>query len=299
MPIDAINKKVGDSGLSGNLPMDNPVVAEALRKANVQDAHKILTEYGVITNVDLEKFLSERHNELMNVHIQPEPIYASSSSVAPPPMDAFPMHDSQVVLNTDDLKVANDGFTKAMTVGKAAASESTGKSTSTINKDNVDQTIQDWNDFYDSVEQKLLEGSLLAETQAKSEELEAELRKLVEMAKSGQIEDPCLLIIAYTKVNVNKYGIEAAKESINLMRETNKQNRLVETLKNSSTTSDTAAYYEAKQGLDESKNTYQQSLTNFESITRFITESMNTADSMIKSVNNTRAEIIRKIAASG
>ncbi len=303
MAIDPISKKAGDSGFSGSLPLDNPAVADALRRGNVQETHKLLTDYGFIAPVEFEKFVAQSHSELTIKHIQPDLNYALPAYVGPPQMDQFPLHNNNAAFSADDIKLANDGLSKAMTVGKATSAAATTTSTSstststsaaaTLSNSSLTSAVQDWNNFYDTIDNKMLMQNVVSQSEEQYSKVKQEFEKIAVLAKSANIDDS-ILIVAIAKYLMSKSGIEVAKQSVDVMVETKKQDKLVDTLKNSS--QDLGQYYGAKQGLTDSSTTMQAAISNINQLANYMTGTMGFADSTLKLMNNAKAEIIKHMA---
>lgn len=294
MAVDPVGKKISEGELK--LPVDNPAVMDAIRKGNIRDVHKLLSDYG-ITAADFEQFVSLQHAKYMSQVVQPEPLYELEATVGPPNIEMFAYQDPANKLDPTDLKIANQGIGKAMGMGKAEGGGTEGSGTGTSGTD-IQNHLDSWDKYYDEVlNPQIIETQFALEYQNKSAELERELEKLVQMARDGQIQDPSVLILGITKVKLEQNGIiftqlgkkimNLQEHSNNIVADLNKAGSSDAQLMNASTQlkADTTTNSLLMQGISQCAN-YANGLLQF-------------ADGSIKNINNLLAILIKNVNTNG
>lgn len=307
MAITPIIKRAGEGDVK--LPLDNPAVLDALQRGNIQDVHKILADYG-LTVEDFEQFAANQHSKYLSNIVQADPLYEGESSIPPPELAEFPGFDMSSSFSEADSQLAADMILNGMeakyssgkvaAIGKAAVSgkaSAQGKS-SGVSKEDIEAHINDANSLWtDILEPKLVEAQFAQQLQAKSAELENELQKILAMVRSGQIDDPAIVILALTKVNVEKNGLIFTQLGQKVQRYNEQSNKIIETLKNSGTSAtDTATVMAAQQDLKAVGLNTQFLINDMNSVTQYITTAMNFGKSSLDAFHSTKMEIIRKIA---
>jgi len=304
MAITPITKKAGDSGV--NLPLDNPAIVDALRRGNIQDVHKILADYG-LTVEDFEQFAASQHSKYINNVVQPDPLYEGEAAIPPPSYEAFPDFDMSMSLGTFESQIADDIIIGAMEkkYGKVAApakgkGAAPGKGTAPGKggqidtggmSSHADEAANFWSDV---LEPKIIEAQMAQELQKKSDELEAELQKLLAMARSGQIDDPAILILALTRINVEKNGLIFSQLGRKIERYNTQSNKIIELLKNDPNFATNVMG--AQQDLKTIGQSTQFLINDMNSVTQFINTALNFGKSSLDSFHSTKMEIIRKIS---
>jgi hypothetical protein len=211
MAIDPVSKKIGDSGIK--LPLDNPGLLEALQKSSAAEVHKLLANMG-LTAVDFEEFAADQHNKYINAVVQPDPLYEGYAAIPPPDLNNFFMQDMRNAFDPADTQAATtliEGAIKSksqsgMKLGKMQG----GKASLETEVQDAQNSLSDFNDFWNrEIEPRIFEMQLTQQLQNKTAELEREYERILAMARSGQIDDPSVLIIAMTKITVERQGFTA------------------------------------------------------------------------------------------
>jgi hypothetical protein len=287
MAIEPVGKKAGEG--AAKLQIDNPLVAEALRKYNIQDAHKVLADYG-ITVADFEQFAAGQHNKYMSI-VQPEPLCAVGDSIPPPVYEEFPEFDMSNSLSPEDSNLATEMFGKALSMGGKA--DGSGGSEAAPEMGGVQGHVDEWNSFWTNVlEPKIFESQFVQEMQNKSDELERELQKIVAMARSGQIDDPTILILAFAKGQIEKYGMYGVHYGRVIMRDQERSKVEFELFKKGG--QDAAALQHLQQVTKESTQSTQDATRVIQSITQNVQATLAFVDGFNKTYKNMKDDIIKK-----
>ena len=295
MAISPIGKKVGEGEVK--LPMDNPAVVEALKHGTIQDVHKLLSDYGIsgITAADFEQFAAAQHGKYVSSIIQPDPLYEGEAAIPPPEYEKFAEFDMTCSLSQDDGKAATEMFVKAASSsgsgGKAASSgKGAGKGLSQEELDRMNAHADEASNFWsEELEPKIIEAQMASQLQSKHAELMRELERILAMT-----DDPAVIIVALTKVNVEKNGLIFTQLGTKLMRYNEQSNKVIEMLK--ANPSDVGATMDGKQKLSTINLDMQKVQMDMKGIADQISTALTAANTMLGQLNNTKMEIIRKIA---
>ncbi|MBI2341837.1 MAG: hypothetical protein HYU98_03795 [Deltaproteobacteria bacterium] len=288
MALEPVGKKAGEGG--AKLQIDNPLVAEAFRKYTIQDAHKVLADYG-ITVADFEQFAAGQHSKYMSI-VQPEPLYAMGDAIPPPVYEEFPEFDMSNSLSPEDSNLATEMFGKALSVGGKAD----GSGGSEAAPAGVQGHVDEWNSFWTNVlEPKIFESQFMQEMQNKSDELERELQKIVAMARSGQIDDPTILILAFAKSQIEKYGMYGVYYGRVIMRDQERSKVEFELFKKGG--QDVAALQRLQQVTKEGTQSTQDATRAIQSVTQNVQATLSFVDGFNKIYRNMKDDIIRKLSA--
>lgn len=301
MAIEAISKRISEGEIK--LPMDNPVVIDALRRGDIQGLHKLLSDYG-ITIGDFEQFAASQHNKYINQVVQAEPLYEGHAGVPPPQIENFPQFDMSSTLSQEDKKMAAEMFVgKAMSAapsggaGKAAIGKAAqAKSSATPDMSNMQGHYDGAMDELDNLNNIIMEAQFTQELQNKSAELEDQLQKILAMARSGQIEDPSIIILALAKVQVEKNGLVFTQLGKKVMNTNDQMNKAYDMLKNDSSMKN---QYAAKQKIQTGTQGLQFLINDMNQVAQHIQSVIGFSKSSIDAMKAAKDEIIRKLTASG
>ncbi len=295
MAIESIAKKISDSEVK--LPLDNPVVADALRRGDIQGLHKMLTEYGLSIG-DFEQFAANQHSKYINHVVQAEPLYEGYAMAPPPKMEDFPQFDMSSTLSQDDKKMASEMIVgKAMqSSGKAAAKGAVGGKASKPDLSEMQGHHDDAMDELDNLNNVIMDAQFTQELQNKSAELEEQLQKILAMARSGQIDDPAIVVLALAKVQVEKYGLVFTQLGKKVLKANEQMNGAYEALKMDPSIKQ---QYTAKQNIQEGTRTLSQLTNDMNQVAQHIQSVITFSKSSIDAMKSAKDEIIRKLSASG
>jgi hypothetical protein len=294
MPIEAISKKISEGELK--LPLDNPVVADVLRRGDIQGLHKLLTDYGLSIG-DFEQFAANQHSKYVNQIVQAEPLYEGYAVTPPPQIEAFPQFDMSNTLSDKDKEIAAGMiFGKAAVGGKAAAKGAVGSKASKPDLSEMQGHYDDAMDDLDNLNNIIMEAQFAQELQNKSAELEDQLQKILAMAKSGQIEDPAIIILALAKVQVEKYGLIFTQTGKKVLNVNEQMNGAYEMLKNDPSMKQ---QYTAKQNIQTGTQTLSRLTNDMNQVAQHIQSVITFSKSSIDAMKSAKDEIIRKLSASG
>ncbi len=295
MAIESIAKKISDSEVK--LPMDNPVVADALRRGDIQGLHKLLTDYGLSIG-DFEQFAASQHSKYINQVVQAEPLYEGYAMSPPPQMESFPQFDMSSSLSQDDKKMAAEMIVgKAMSAaGKAATKGAVGKAGIKPDMTEIQGHVDDAMEDVDNVNNIIMEAQFAQDLQNKSAELENQLQKILAMARSGQIEDPSIIILALAKVQVEKYGLVFTQLGKKVLNVNEQMNGAYETLKSDPSLKQ---QYTMKPKIQEGTQTLARLTNEMNQVAQHIQSVISFSKSSVDAIKSSKDEIIRKLTASG
>lgn len=293
MAIDPISKKV--TGEEIKLPLDNPAIIAALQKGDIKDVHKLLSDYNV-TAADLEQFAASRFYELKESVYKADPYYTVEASAPPPDIELFPSQDLSNAMSFEDSKTANILLAQSIS-GKKAISKGkamvVGKAQDGAKPDlvSMQRHADEWDQYWNSVfEPKIIEAQFTQELQAKSDELERELRKIM-----ATVTDPETMICALTRVSVEKNGLIFAQLGKKMWNLNEQSNKVIEWLKGSKNPN--LDNLTAKQKLSEFGQQTTFIMNDMKSVADSVQTSLNTGKSFLDTLDKTKLEIIRKLSA--
>ena len=285
MAIDPINKKVGDSDVK--LPLDNPAIAEALRRGNIHDVHKLLTDYG-LTIADFEQFAANQYAKYMTSVVQPEPLYEGEATAPPPDYEAFPVQDMSNAMTEDDTKYANEVLGKAMGIGKAEGGGSAAPGMADMQR-HYDEAVTFVNDI---LEPRAIEAQLNMELNQMDAKIQRELREAIASIKASG-GDASLLILALVKANVQRNGLIFTQLGQRVMKLNDQMNEAYEQLKGNPTIQQ---MYGAQQDLKSGTQGLQFLINDMNQVTQHVQSTLTFGKSSVDTVNASKLEIIRKIS---
>lgn len=294
MPIDQVGRKIGESDVK--LPVDNPAISEALKKATPQDIRKILEAHG-IPGVNIDEFFAVQGHKFQML-CDPPQICALEGAVAPPPPSAFYEHRPSAVMSPEDLQIASDmiiksvegkgksmtkGFVKGQTATAADYQESKNRQTE------ARTSLDDLNDV-------ILNSQFTRELQTKNDDLMREYNKIVTLLREGKI-DPVFGWVALATVNVGRNGTIFAQLGRKMMDLNEKSAKVTDMLKNSPNfEKDVLA---AQQQLKEYNQTTTFITNDMQSVSTNVTTNINSLDSFVKQWFSHVAELNRKFNPPG
>lgn len=295
MAIEAIAKKISDSEVK--LPLDNPVVADALRRGDIQGLHKLLTDYGLSIG-DFEQFAANQHSKYINHVVQAEPLYEGYAMAPPPKMEDFPQFDMSNSFSQDDKKMATEMIVgKAMKAsGKAATKGAVGGKASKPDLSEMQEHHDDAMDELDNLNNVIMDAQFTQELQNKSAELEKQLQEILAFYRGHPEADPAILIIALAKVQVEKYGLVFTQLGKKVQNVNDQMNGAYELLKNDP---GIKQQYTARQDLQTGNRDLGKLMNDMKLVADHIHSVVTSAKSSIDAMKSAKDEIIRKLSASG
>ncbi len=325
MAIDTVGTKFGGSTIK--LPLDNPAVAEALRSGKASDLHKILTDYK-ITAADWEEFISGRGREYEESIVKSVSAYASDASAPEPTIDdIIPLsYDRKLDIKereflTDLMGVAMEHFVPPAASGgaagggatgekssakamKAATLESKGKAASTAKAsgfsaelgEKIKDDVAGLDDLILRLESIDFYADLKRQSEAQIANIEREYQRIMAMARSGNV-DPTVLVIAITKLNMEKNGVLFAAKAKEIMKINDDMNASFKIMSSSTSTTDPAKYYTAQGKIQEQSQSLKLVMEDMQAIVKATETASSTGKNMIEAIHSISMEMIRKTGA--
>lgn len=284
MPIDPIIKKVGDADIR-SLMERTPGLSEAWQKGKIED----LIKFGIvgIQKEDLEKFASDQYKKLMEEVVKPDDIRAVEAS-APPPMfekDFNIAYDPAKAMTAEDRTESTKMIKGVLGGAKAQSAGASGQ--------DYDQANSWLNDV---LMPKVVEMQFQQQLEAKNTELQNELNKVLAMIKSGQIDDPAVLILALAKCNVEKGGLVFTQLGERMKNLNEQMSKATDSLKNDQSVANMTTQQEnIRQG-----GVSMQLLTgDMQKVITYVDQWISTPKSVLDMIKTGKDEIIRKFTAQG
>ena len=187
-------------------------VEENLRKA-VLDIQKGKNIYQVLAEAkvpraDIHKFFVDRWRQWQSQIIQNYQTFSGEADVKPVQMSDFNNHNPGNLLGDQGEHMLFDGFfgAKAMSVKSTEGGEEAEPLTQQELEAMAQGTLEEWESFMGDLWSQVLDQQMVRDYQQRMGEIQAQVRKLIAMAKSGAVGIEYVLI-ALAKVNVAKNGV--------------------------------------------------------------------------------------------
>lgn len=198
--------------------LEQPEVVEALRHGNIYD---ILRAPG-INRRDIEDYLAGQWRLFQNQIRQDYEVYAADGTIPVPDLQTdFAPHDVSMELTQHDRQfLSQEQKWMKNYQYKAGAKAMTFEGPTGPGQDVVaiaEDALKDWGNFYSELQEKVMEGQMFQQMQAKGEELNREIQRIISLVMSGQA-DPEYVLIAAAKSNMAQNGILFSWKGKKIMR---------------------------------------------------------------------------------
>ncbi|MBI4124324.1 MAG: hypothetical protein HY609_02170 [Deltaproteobacteria bacterium] len=207
--------------------LEHPELVEQLRHGNIYD---VLRTPG-INRRDIEDYLAGQHRLFQNQIRQDYEVYASQASLPPPDFkvdfadhnlsmgmsagdrdffrqETARLQNLEAVVNVVDVD-HRDRSSRVQLRGPRGMGLGQGRGTQTPGEDvmNIaDEALNDWEEFFTDLQWKAIDGQVMQQMQAKGEELNREIERIISLVMSGQA-DPEYVLIAAAKSNMAQNGV--------------------------------------------------------------------------------------------
>lgn len=185
--------------------LDQPEVVEALRHGNI---YEILRTPGV-NRKDIEEYLAGQWKLFQNQILQSYEVYSPEGSLPSPELQAhFPPHNMGSSLSQEDRQLFHKEMkmmAKADIVGGGNTKPGKAQEAPADIGSIANQTVEDWNKFFGDLQMKMIDNKMFSDLQAKTNELNKEVQRIIGLVMSGQV-DPEYVLIAAAKSNMLQNG---------------------------------------------------------------------------------------------
>lgn len=206
--------------------LEHPEIIEQLRHGNIYD---ILRTPG-INRRDIEDYLAGQHRLFQNQIRQDYEVYASQASLPPPDLkvdfadhnlsmamsagehdffrqETARLQNLEAVVNIVDVD-RRDRSSRVQLRGRGMELSPRGD-TLAPGEDVMNiagDALNDWEEFFTDLQWKAIDGQMMQQMQAKGEELNREVERIISLVMSGQA-DPEYVLIAAAKSNMAQNGV--------------------------------------------------------------------------------------------
>ncbi len=259
---------------------------KALRESdNIHEVLRNLPEG--ITTKDFEEYLGNQWSQWKSQILQEQEVYSQPGTPPPPNLSNFAANTKANTLDQADL----EGFFNTMAEG-----EETPPSVEEM----AQGTLDEWANFSDEMWGSIMDNQIMMESRDRLQEIEGELKRIIAMVKSGQI-DPEYVLLALAKVNVTKNGVLFAGLGRKMAYTNTRMEQVAQDLNMADATdSDFFGQVQLSQVETRDLSMQQQQMTmTMQKVMNDVGGTLEQVKGMIDGINRTRKEIIQKFTATG
>lgn len=308
MAVDGVRTHI-DREIPPRPIFENAELLDALKYGNLHEVLRKLPD-GVSLK-DVEEYLAKQSRAYQSQIAQQEEIYKQEAAIPEPDLQIFPVHQTGLGLTSEDHELFSEalgaryggGGVKSMSVGAGAhgSPEREGKLDPQMVKI-TEETLKEWDVLFKDFEKRMFQDKMMADVQNKMSQTENEVKRLVEMAKRGEI-DPEWVLIAAAKVNMTKNGTLFVWKGKEAMKINEEMTRITRELTNSGLDPSSLEYLKKSQMAQSETRGMQTNLQfvmqDLQQIGNNLATTLEWVHSAMTKMDQSRAEIRRKVAATG